>query len=122
MTAIMMYQDIHGFGPTLDDISEYIVISRLWFNPHTRRNGVGGANRVHTCAAKSMYKIRGQNVLDLPSPRVAAKHIRQVLMSNVVNEIDYARTSTRKSDNSVILKGWVVCNFDRYTLVDYTPP
>jgi len=117
MTAIDLFTAMHGVPPTLDQIVKTILDNGLWFNPHLNRNGVGGSNLVHTCPAQAMYKVRGENVLEQPRA-VALKNIKKVLMANVVNTTDYARTSTRKTENSVILRGWVEYRHGRYTLAD----
>ena len=100
MLALSTFPD--GTAP-LSDIINRIITMRMWYNPNWKKNGIG---RVHSCESLAPYKIGGRSVMDMPRD-IQYKYILSILMSNVLNTIDYSATSTRLVESSVIINGWV---------------
>ena len=118
MTAMMLCTQETGCDDvSFDDIVKKIINEKLWFNPSCSRTGIHSGpkgkkkNIDHTCGGFKPYKIKKENVMDMENSK-QIKHIKQVLKANVVNEKDYRKTSTRKTECSVIVNKWVKKNRD----------
>ena len=104
MTAL----DHLGGSATLDEISKCIFDTCLWFNPHTE-----------ACYKATVVKGGSkENVMDLDEEK-ALKYIEKAIKANVVNTTNYSLTSTRRSENSVMVRGWVTLDGNRYSMAGY---
>jgi hypothetical protein len=104
LTALHNVQNMTGnTGPVpLTDIIDYIIENFMWGNHNTKFHGYGP---VHSCAAHTSYKHKGRRVCDYSFDE-QRKIIKQRLKANVLNTTNYSETSTRRTENSVILNGW----------------
>jgi hypothetical protein len=104
LTALYNVQNKTGnTGPVpLMDIIDYIIENLMWANHNTKFHGYGD---VHSCAAHTGYKHKGRLVYSYPHNR-QRKIILTRLQANVINIFNYRETSTRRTDNSVILNNW----------------
>ena len=104
LTALHNVQNLIGnTNPVpLMDVIDYIIENFMWGNHNVRTNGYGD---VHSCAAHTGYKHKGRLVYSYPH-RKQRQIIFNRLKANVLNTTNFRETSTRRTDNSVILNNW----------------